>query len=126
MEAPGHRQHSGACRRRLYELMMKDPDEVDRLNWNEARMGREATRAEEIPRSPELQLKRSAKVENGRKTKDRRGLAAPMQPSRMQQYRKQLRWNPNGRKPSRTHPKQMKSKLDKSRSSLKPTRMRTS
>ena len=57
--------------------MMKDPDEVDRLNLNETRMGREATRAEEIPRSPELQLKRSAKVENGRKTKDRRGVGGP-------------------------------------------------
>ena len=70
MEAPGHRPHSSACRRRLYELMMKDPDEVDRLNWNEARMGREAARAEDIPRSPEL-------VDDGRKTKDRRGFGGP-------------------------------------------------
>ena len=32
LDAPGHRQHSSACRRRLYELMMNDPDEVDILN----------------------------------------------------------------------------------------------
>ena len=57
--------------------MMKDPDEVDGLNWNETRMGREATRTEDIPRSPELLLERSAKVDNGRKTKDRRGLGGP-------------------------------------------------
>ena len=66
--------------------MIKDPDEVDRLNRNEARMGREAARAEDIPRSPEL-------VDDGRKTKDRRGLAAPTQPCRMQPRRKQLHWS---------------------------------
>ena len=77
MEAPGHRQHSSACRRRLYELMMKDPDEIDRLNWNEARMGREAARAEEIQRSPEVLPERSANEGKGPKMKDHRGDSDP-------------------------------------------------
>ena len=53
MRQPGHRQHSRTCRKRLYDLMTKDPGELDRINWNEARMGRDAARNESIPRSPE-------------------------------------------------------------------------
>ena len=42
LKEPGHRPHSSACGRRIYELMMKDEDELDRLNWNQGRMGRAA------------------------------------------------------------------------------------
>ena len=56
---------------------MKDPDEIDRLNWNEARMGREAARAEEIQRSPEVLPERAAKVGKGPKMKDHRGDSDP-------------------------------------------------
>ena len=52
MEQPEHRQHSRACRKRFYDRMKEDPDELYRLNWNETRMGRDAARADEIPCSP--------------------------------------------------------------------------
>ena len=52
MEAAGQRPHSDVCRRRIYETMLKDPYEIDRLNRNEERMGRAAAQEEPIPRSP--------------------------------------------------------------------------
>ena len=36
----GRRPHSVVCRQRIYEKMMQDADEIDRLNRNEARLGR--------------------------------------------------------------------------------------
>ena len=46
--------------------MLAEPDEVDRLNRNEARLGRDAARADEIPHSPEsVDVSRTAKGGRG-------------------------------------------------------------
>ena len=42
--------------------MMADPNELDRLNWNETRMGRDAIRTEATPRFPEPDDGHSAPV----------------------------------------------------------------
>ena len=39
-ELLGHRPHNVTCRQRIYERMTQDADEIDRLNRNEARLGR--------------------------------------------------------------------------------------
>ena len=63
----------------MYELMMNDPDEVDRMNWNEARVGRETARAEEIPRSSTLQPGQpiTGTVATSSKAMDYRGAGRP-------------------------------------------------
>lgn len=45
-----HRQHSGACRRRIYERMMNDPAELDKIARNEERLGRMPLREKQIRR----------------------------------------------------------------------------
>ena len=52
LELAGHRPHSSACRQRIYKAMMNDADELDRMEWNEQRMGRDSARSKEIPRAP--------------------------------------------------------------------------
>ena len=58
---------------------MNDPDEVDRMNWNETRVGRETTRAEEIPRSSTLQPGQpiTGTVVTSSKAMDYRGAGRP-------------------------------------------------
>ena len=53
MKELGHRPHSSACRRRIYELMMKYDDALDRLNWNAERMGRAAAARDDPGRQPQ-------------------------------------------------------------------------
>ena len=48
----GHRPHSSACRQRIYNAMMNAADELDGMEWNEHRMGRDSARRKEIPRAP--------------------------------------------------------------------------
>ena len=36
----------------MYNAMMNDADELDRMEWNEQRMGRDSARSKEIPRAP--------------------------------------------------------------------------
>ena len=52
----GRRPHSVVCRQRIYEKMMQDADEIDRLNRNEARLGR----APDIPRPNASDFARTA------------------------------------------------------------------
>ena len=52
----GRRPHSVVCRQRIYEKMMQDADEIDRLNRNEARFGR----APDIPRPNASDFARTA------------------------------------------------------------------
>jgi hypothetical protein len=47
----GHRPHSSTCRQRIYNAMINDADELDRMQWNEQRMGRDVARSKEIQRA---------------------------------------------------------------------------
>ena len=50
LELNHNKPHSLKCRRRFYELMRNDEDEVDRLLNNERRMGRMPPKEERIER----------------------------------------------------------------------------
>ena len=52
LKLEGHRPHSSTCRQRIYNAMINDADELDRMQWNEQRMGRDVARSKEIPRAP--------------------------------------------------------------------------
>ena len=56
LKEPGHRQHSSTCRRRIYDLMAQDEDELDRMNWNDERVGRAAAARNEPSRQPQEQV----------------------------------------------------------------------
>ena len=62
LDLEDHRPHSLKCRRRFYELMKNDEDEVDRLLSNERRMGRQQPKEERIerPSAPQLEKDSSA------------------------------------------------------------------
>ena len=62
LDLDDHRPHSLKCRRRFYELMKNDEDEVDRLLSNERRMGRQQPKEEiiERPSAPLLEKDSSA------------------------------------------------------------------
>ena len=62
LDLDDHRPHSAKCRRRFYELMKDDEDEVDRLLNNERRMGRRQPKREKIerPSAPLLEKDSSA------------------------------------------------------------------
>ena len=56
LKEPGHRQHSSTCRRRIYDLMAQDEDELDRMNWNDERVGRAAAARDDPSRQPQEQV----------------------------------------------------------------------
>ena len=45
-----HRQHSLACRTRIYELLKDDVDELDKMERAEVRLGRMPARGQQIRR----------------------------------------------------------------------------
>ena len=50
-QADGKRPHNDECRKRIYEAMMKDNDELDGLIQVETRMGRAVPTAERVRRA---------------------------------------------------------------------------
>ena len=62
MKEPGHRPHSSACRRRIYDLMTEDEDELDRINWNDERMGRAAAARDDPSRQPQVPTQKSTQA----------------------------------------------------------------
>ena len=49
--ADGNRPHSNECRKRIYEAMTQDDDELDRMVQVDARMGRTVPKAERVRRA---------------------------------------------------------------------------
>ena len=62
MKEPGHRPHSSACRRRIYDLMTEDEDELDRINWNDERMGGAAAARDDPSRQPQVPTQKSTQA----------------------------------------------------------------
>ncbi len=60
---PDLRQHAAGCRRRTYECMKNDTEELDRMVWHKETLGRGLPRSEQI-RTQSAPMYENAGVEN--------------------------------------------------------------
>ena len=81
LDLEGRRLHTAECRRRIYEAMSADADELDRIERTERRLGRVPPKSEQIrrPTAPDAEVPRPAEVqEDGPPLPEARVYAKPI------------------------------------------------